>query len=88
MAAAPKPEQVLWDYIVGANPYKPKGKQVEMMFEEIEWDNYTQSSDWKFKGQPQHIARAIRIPYCYTDPDTNLPVRDYLLIGYEGSGGV
>ena len=79
----PTPQQALWDYILGANPYKPQNQQV--MLDETEWDVY--AGTWAFKGQPQRIAKAIRIPYCYTDPKTNLPVLDYLLIGYEGSGG-
>ncbi len=53
-------------------------------------DEYT--GEWSFKGEAQHIAKAVRIKYRYPvlDPSTNKPIRwleDYLLIGYEGSGG-
>ena len=47
---------------------------------------------WDFKGQPQRIAKAVRIRYRIPviDPTTNPPtvlyyVDDYLLIGFEGS---
>jgi hypothetical protein len=32
------------------------------------------------------VAKAIRIPYTYRDKDNNI-IKEYLLIGFEGSGG-
>jgi hypothetical protein len=50
------------------------------------------SADWMFKGQLQKISKALRIPYQYEklDKDGNslgYMVKDYLLVGFEGSGG-
>lgn len=51
--------------------------------------------DWTFKEQPQRINTAARIKYRYgvLDPNDSTHktvlywIDDYLLIGYEGSGG-
>jgi hypothetical protein len=55
-----------------------------------EEDKY--SADWMFKGQLQKINKAVRIPYRYEKRDKNgsplgYMVTDYLLVGFEGSGG-
>jgi hypothetical protein len=50
----------------------------------IEEDAYVTGS-WQFRARSVRIAKAIRIPYTYQDEHGNL-VREYLLIGYEGSG--
>jgi hypothetical protein len=52
---------------------------------QIEEDSY-QAGYWKFRDRSLHIAKAIRIPYIYIDENGN-KVREYILIGYEGSGG-
>jgi hypothetical protein len=50
----------------------------------IEEDAYVTGS-WQFRDKSVRIAKAIRIPYTYQDKHGNF-VREYLLIGYEGSG--
>lgn len=50
----------------------------------IEEDSYAIGS-WKFKDRSVRIVKAIRIPYTYQDKQGNF-IREYLLIGYEGSG--
>jgi hypothetical protein len=45
--------------------------------------------EWMFKGQPQRIAKAVRIQYQYTKKGHNgewYLVTDYLLVGFEGTG--
>ncbi|HVM81751.1 MAG TPA: hypothetical protein VMU06_22210 [Stellaceae bacterium] len=48
-------------------------------------------SEWQFKGASQRVNVAVRIKYRYPykDKDGNFVcwIDDYLLIGYEGSGG-
>ena len=51
---------------------------------EIEEDVYVDGT-WQFKGRSLRIAKAVRIPYTYQDEHGNI-VKEYLLIGYEGSG--
>jgi hypothetical protein len=51
---------------------------------DIEEDAYVNGS-WQFKGRSVRIAKSIRLPYTYQDEHGNI-VREYLLIGYEGSG--
>jgi hypothetical protein len=48
------------------------------------------SGDWTFKGEPQRIARAVRVRYRYqwTSPSGQVYWReDYILIGFEGGAG-
>jgi hypothetical protein len=52
---------------------------------EIEQDS-SQAGHWQFKDRSLRVAKAIRIPHMYMDEDGNT-VREYLLSGYEGSGG-
>lgn len=46
---------------------------------------------WNFKGQPHKINTAVRIMYRWPkfDSDNNFVcwVTDYLLVGFEGTGG-
>ena len=51
---------------------------------EIEEDAYVTGS-WQFKDRSLRVKKIIRLPYTYQDAHGNI-VRDYLLIGYEGSG--
>jgi hypothetical protein len=52
-------------------------------------DNYADS--WTFKGQQQSVHLAVRIQYRWPKLDGNGKflcwVTDYMLIGFEGSGG-
>lgn len=70
----------------------PTGTLAEM---QVEIDN-NYPGEWSFKGEPQRINTAVRIPYRY--PVYGAPtssgsksiiywVTDYLLIGFEGAGG-
>lgn len=52
---------------------------------QIEEDSY-EGSYWKFKDRSLRVRKAIRIPYDYWDEHGNR-VREYLLIGFEGSSG-
>jgi hypothetical protein len=49
------------------------------------------ADDWTFKGQPHSVNKAVRIAYRWAKTDTagNVLywVTDYLLVGFEGSGG-
>jgi hypothetical protein len=46
-------------------------------------------ADWEFKGQAHKINTAVRIAYRWpkTVGTTTVWVTDFLLVGYEGSGG-
>jgi hypothetical protein len=52
---------------------------------EIEQEEYYPAGKWEFQGTAVPIAKAIRIPYNYTDENGNW-VRAHILVGYEGSG--
>lgn len=52
---------------------------------QIETDSY-EIGYWNFRGRSLRVQKAIRIPYLYHDKDGN-KVREYLLIGFEGSAG-
>jgi len=87
-------------YIFNANPYVTlpagntnppapaprKQKALEVMLEDDVEHDYA-STYWTFKGTSHYIKKAIRIPYCFTDKDGQ-KVRDYILVGFEGGGGV
>ena len=81
----------LGQLIFDANPYlKPpaaggRKTKLEFMLDEVEMDY--RGYQWTFKSGNDYVAKALRIPYCYTDAD-GVEVRDYLLIGYEGGGAV
>jgi hypothetical protein len=62
--------------------------QVELMFD----DSYSEGHEWTFRGEPQPVKLAARIRYRYPSlKDATGKVlcwtSDYLLIGFEGSGG-
>jgi hypothetical protein len=46
-------------------------------------------ADWEFKGQPHKINTAVRIAYRWpkTVSGVTVWVTDFLLVGFEGSGG-
>ena len=54
-------------------------------------DNYSEL--WNFKGEPQKVNRAVRIKYRWPKLDDGDStkilywVTDYLLVGFEGTGG-
>lgn len=54
-------------------------------------DQYAET--WQFKGEPQNVNKAVRIKYRWPvfDPENKSNIlywiTDYLLIGFEGSGG-
>jgi|SRR5271169_5322510 len=54
-------------------------------------DNYAEV--WGFKGEPQKVNKAVRIKYRWPKLDANDStkilywVTDYLLVGFEGTGG-
>ena len=88
LAVAP-PAAPAWemDLYMGAPVAVPPGGVANQI--EVQVDNeYT--GQWNFGGQPQNIARALRIRYRYPARSPSGQVywrEDYLLIGYEGSGG-
>jgi len=96
--------QALGDIINDLNPYfdarvpPPRSWQMDINTGtaavpiRVELDS-RYSGDWTFGGQPQKIARAIRIRYRYPVQVSSGPaagttywLEDYLLIGYEGAG--
>ena len=64
------------------NPYSQVELEVDSKY----------AADWTFKGQPQRVNTAVRIKYRYPvlDGEGNQLywVEDFLLLGYEGAGGV
>jgi hypothetical protein len=46
-------------------------------------------TQWAFKGQSHNVVRAIRIKYHYPVKGSNgtILATDYLLVGFEGTGG-
>ncbi len=82
------------------NPSNPTGAPADAnAYAQIELEvDAKYASEWAFKGQPQRINTAFRIRYRYpvfaskgdaADPSKALYwVDDYILIGYEGAGGV
>jgi hypothetical protein len=52
---------------------------------EMEIEDHYQST-WPFKGQEKKVRKAVRVKYTFKNAD-NFPVTEYLLIGFEGSGG-
>ena len=82
----PTPQELLGQLIFKANPYTQyqNAPAMQPTLNETEADSY--SGLWNFKDSPQRVALALRIPYTYTD-EHGITLRDYLLIGFEGSGG-
>ena len=76
----------LGQLIFDETPYSTQvpPKQFKVLIEETEVDY--RGSEWYFKNGDNYVAKALRIPYTYTDKNGH-EIRDYLLIGYEGGGG-
>lgn len=74
----------------GAAAVDPRVPAIDLCQTEIEADD-AYAAEWSFKGTGQRIARAVRIKYRYPKLDAAGAVacwlEDYLLVGYEGSGG-
>jgi hypothetical protein len=89
------------DVKLGAAGTDPGGANNPYAQVELEVDT-KYAADWTFKGQAQRVNTAVRIKYRYPvlgpkDASTSSAkpvlevkywVEDYLLLGYEGSGGV
>src|SRR6266446_364410 len=80
------PEQ-LGEYIFKANPYTKQQAPATMNPCLEETEKYYKSVEWDFKTASYRVNLALRIPYYFTD-EYGQTVKDYLLIGFEGSGGV
>ncbi len=78
--------QQLGEYIFKANPYtrRPPSTTMAPRLEETEKDY--KSVEWNFKTASHRVNLPLRIPYYFTDV-YGQTVKDYLLIGFEGSGG-
>jgi len=79
------PEQ-LGEYIFKANPYTRQQTPSTMNPCLEETEKYNESVAWEFKTASYRVQVALRIPYYFTDANGQT-VKDYLLIGFEGSGG-
>ena len=69
------------------NPANPPAGNANQVWVEVD-DRYP--GEWSFGGAPQKIRRALRIRYRYrvrSPSGQDYYEEDYLLIGYEGSGG-
>lgn len=85
----PPPTGQMDIYAGNSNPTVPPSGTVW----QIEFEEQTRySPTWDFKGQPQSVAKAVRIRYRIPVLDPANPagpplhyVDDYLLIGFEGS---
>jgi hypothetical protein len=67
----------------------PAAENVTLAEIQVEEDS-KYPAEWTFKGQSQKIHKALRIQYCYPKKGhagQTYMVTDYLLIGFEGSGG-
>jgi hypothetical protein len=62
----------------------PEPGDMKPMLEEAEKDY--QGSTWYFKTGSLRVALGLRIPYCFTDK-SGQEIKEYLLTGFEGSGG-
>jgi len=83
--------QALGEYIFNASPYTRKEESDDsfptaMNPDLTETEKNYQVVEWKFKNDTVRVAQALRIPYYFTD-EYGQTVKDYLLIGFEGSGG-
>ncbi len=77
----------LGQLIFDENPYikaSPTPKTLKIIIDETE-TSY-RDMQWYFKNGSNYVAKALRIPYRYTDKDGR-DIVEYLLIGFEGSGG-
>ena len=78
--------QQLGEYICRANPYTRQQDSPSMKPRLEETEKYYKSVAWEFKTASYRVHVALRIPYYFTD-EYGQTVKDYLLIGFEGSGG-
>jgi len=78
--------QQLGEYICRANPYTRQQESPSMKPRLEETEKYFKSVEWEFKTASYRVNVALRIPYYFTD-EYGQTVKDYLLIGFEGSGG-
>ena len=78
--------QQLGEYICRANPYTRQQDSPSMKPCLEETEKYYKSVEWEFKTASYRVHVALRIPYYFTDA-YGQTVKDYLLIGFEGSGG-
>ena len=74
----------LGQLIFDENPYAAPPKKLKLILDETEVAY--RDLEWYFKNGSNYVAKALRIPYIYTD-ENGREIRDYLLIGYEGGGG-
>jgi hypothetical protein len=76
----------LGQLIFDENPYSAQQppKKFKMFLEETELAY--RDLEWYFKNGENYVAKALRIPYSYTDQNGH-EIRDYLLVGFEGGGG-
>ena len=78
--------QQLGEYICRANPYTRQQDSPSMKPCLEETEKYYKNIEWEFKTASYRVHVALRIPYYFTDA-SGQTVKDYLLIGFEGSGG-
>lgn len=75
-------DRELGEAICERTPYESM-RLAEHWQDGIEWDE--QRILWSFRGVDSRVGRAIRIPVIITHKGEEY--KDWLLIGYEGSGG-
>src|SRR5262245_15243027 len=78
--------QQLGEYICRVNPYTRQQTPSTMHPRLEETEKYDKSVEWEFKTASYRVHAALRIPYYFTDA-YGQTVKEYLLIGFEGSGG-
>jgi hypothetical protein len=91
-------EKALGELICKLNPYT--NKMELYLLPASNGDNFSRldvevdakyPTEWGFKGQPAKINTAVRLRYRYKTKNTVTGEEywntDYLLIGYEGTGG-
>ena len=79
----PAQERELGKIICERTPYNDKPmKFPDRWQQDIDWDE--QTGPWNFRGVERRVARALRIPVIITHKGAEY--RDWLIIGYEGSG--
>jgi|SRR5271167_490050 len=74
-------------YMGNPSPTSPPSGNANQI--EVEVDS-KYPGQWNFGGQPQNINRALRIRYRYQKESasgTSYYLEDYLLIGFQGTGG-
>ena len=87
----PTTPQQLGQYIFDANPYTRKKNPADPLPTAMDplltdTEKYYVNAQWYFKDGTHHVGRALRIPYHFTDSEGQT-VQEYLLVGFEGTGG-